>query len=54
MLPDSSVTGPTGNRITPTISAAAATVAHAARPKITTAAYLTASSRVRPAGTASR
>ena len=54
MVPDSSVTGPTGNRIAPTISAATATSAHAARQKITTAAYLTPSSRVRPAGTASR
>jgi hypothetical protein len=54
VFPDSSVTGPTGNRIAPAISAATATVAHAARPKMTTAAYLTVSSRVRPAGTARR
>ena len=36
------------------ISDTAGTSRHAARPKITTAAYLTASSRVRPAGTVSR
>src|SRR5580704_3775919 len=54
VVPDSSVTGPTGNRITPTISATTeamnvATIAHT-----TIARYFTASSRVRPAGTASR
>ena len=54
MVPDSSVTGPTGNRIAPMIRDTADTSRHAASPKITTAAYLTDSSRVRPAGTVSR
>src|SRR5579875_1302263 len=54
VVPDSSVTGPTGNRATPVSSAAAVTTNVAARPKVTIAAYLAASSRVRPAGTASR
>ena len=38
----------------PATSATAETMNVAARPNVTTAAYLTASSRVRPAGTASR
>src|SRR5712691_4050955 len=51
--PDSSVTGPTGNSAAPMISAATVTTAHAARQKMTSAVYLTASSLVRPAGIAS-
>src|SRR5215472_9616702 len=54
VFPDSRVTGPIGNSAAPVASAAATTTKHALRPKITIEAYLTASSRVRPAGTVSR
>ena len=54
VVPDSRVTGPTGNSAAPTASEAAVTTAHAARQKMTTAAYLTPSSLARPAGMASR
>jgi urease alpha subunit len=54
VLPESSVTGPTGNSTAPTTSETADTMMVAASPNTTIAANLTASSRVRPAGTASR
>src|SRR6266568_9052528 len=54
VVPDSSVTGPTGNSAAPISSAATVTTAHAARQKITSAAYLIPSSLVRPAGITSR
>ena len=54
VVPDSRVTGPTGNSTAPAASATAETmnVAHSAYVTITP--YLTASSLARPAGTASR
>src|SRR5436189_2324570 len=54
VVPDSSVTGPTGNSATPMISADAATRRQATRANSTTATYLTLSSLARPAGTTSR
>ena len=54
VVPDSSVTGPTGNRVTPQISETAEISAAAHRPNAATDRYLTPSSLVRPAGTASR
>jgi hypothetical protein len=53
-VPDSSVTGPAPNSATPTSSATTETVKVAVTAQTAIAAYLTASSRVRPAGTASR
>ena len=52
--PESRVTGPTGNSTAPTISAIAETMNTAAMHHTTIVAYFTTSSRVRPAGTASR
>ena len=54
VVPDSSVTGPTGNSTEPAASATAETMNVAHRPNVTITPYLTASSRVRPACTASR
>src|SRR5215472_4848855 len=54
VVPESSVTGPTGNSAAPSASETPATITQAASPKMTTATYLTPSSLVRPAGTASR
>src|ERR1035441_2620358 len=54
VVPDSRVTGPTGNRTTPRIKDTTETSRHDASPKITIAAYLTDSSLARPAGTVSR
>src|SRR6266487_2718502 len=54
VVPESSVTGPTGNSAAPVTSAATVTTAHAARQKITSAVYLIPSSLVRPAGMVSR
>src|SRR5215472_11947210 len=54
VVPDSRVTGPTGNSATPMISADAATSRHEISENTTIAAYLTLSSRARPAGTTSR
>src|SRR5262249_49008848 len=54
VVPDSRVTGPTGNSATPMISAVAATSRQETTENTTIAAYLTLSSRDRPAGTTSR
>ena len=54
VVPDSRVTGPMGNKMTPTTRATAATSNVTARANTTIEAYLTASRRVRPDGTASR
>ena len=50
VLPDSRVTGPSGNRAAPVASATPVTRNVAASPKVTMAAYFTVSSRARPAG----
>ena len=54
VVPDSRVTGPIGNSAAPVARATAATSKVTASPNTTIAANLTPSSRVRPAGTASR
>ncbi len=54
VAPDSSVTGPTGKNTAPTTSAVADTMNVAHSPNVTITPNFTASSRVRPAGTASR
>src|ERR1700749_3489395 len=54
VVPDSRGTGPAPNSATPTSRATPETTNVAATAHTTIAAYLTASSRVRPAGTASR
>ena len=54
VAPDSRVTGPTGNSTAPTTSAVADTITVAHSPNTAMAANFTPSSRVRPAGTASR
>ena len=54
VVPDSSVTGPTGNRAAPVARPTAATTNVTATANITIAAYFTVSRRTRPAGTASR
>ena len=54
VVPDSSVTGPIGKNTAPTISAIADTMNVAHSPNVTITRNFTASSRVRPAGTASR
>src|SRR6266851_3699591 len=51
VVPDSSVTGPTGKRATPVIRAAAVTTAVAHKPNTAIATYLIIRSLVRPAGT---
>ena len=48
VVPDSSVTGPTGNRTTPASSATTETANTAATANATIARYFTASSRVHP------
>ena len=54
VLPDSRVTGPAPNSATPVTKAITETTNVAVTAHTTIAAYFTASSRVRPAGTASR
>src|ERR1700722_3129792 len=54
VVPDSRVTGPAPNSATPVSSATTETTKVAATAHTTIVAYFTASSRVRPAGTASR
>ena len=54
VVPDSSVTGPIGNSTAPTARATPVTTNVTASANTTITAYLTTSSRVRPAGTASR
>ena len=54
MVPDSKVTGPTGNSATPMISADAATSRQEISENTMIVTYLTRSSRARPAGTTSR
>ena len=54
VVPDSSVTGPVWNKISPMISDTTVISRHAARLNTAIAAYLTLSSLVRPAGTVSR
>src|SRR5262249_25950600 len=53
-VPDSSVTSPPPNRISPISTPTTATTALHAMHQATMPAYLTASSRLRPTGTASR
>src|SRR5215472_14409867 len=53
VVPDSSVTGPVWNSTSPMISESTVTSRQVARLNTQTAAYLTASSRLRPAGTVS-
>src|SRR3984885_7504824 len=54
VVPDSRVTGPTGNSAAPTTRATADTMNVAQRPNVTNRLNSPASSRARPAGTASR
>ena len=53
-MPESVVTSPSGKSSAPTASAETATTRVATRQKTMTPAYLTSSSRVRPAGATSR